>query len=155
MEYYKKLRQQVGKQELLLPGAAIIIYQDDRVLLQHRDDGDWGLPGGLMELGESFQQTVGREVREETGLELRSVTLFGLFSGENYYVEAPNGDPYYAVTALYISEDVEGELQPESEETLDLQYFSMNALPTNLRRSHAHFLTLFKDREHGVVLDEG
>jgi 8-oxo-dGTP pyrophosphatase MutT (NUDIX family) len=50
-------------------------------LLQHRKDGNWGLPGGLMERGESLEETAIREVYEETGLTLKCLTLLELFSG--------------------------------------------------------------------------
>ena len=51
--------------------AAIIVNNEGQILLQSRADRDkWGLPGGCQELGERFQDTVLREVKEETGIEL-------------------------------------------------------------------------------------
>ena len=52
---------------LLQDGAsAIIINKKGQILLQHRSDNDnWGLPGGCQELGESFEDTIIREVKEE------------------------------------------------------------------------------------------
>lgn len=68
MNYVKDLRELVGNRPLILPGAVAIILNDqNEVLLQHRIDGGWGLPGGLMELGESLEETARREVKEETG----------------------------------------------------------------------------------------
>lgn len=69
MEYYKYLRQYVGHQPIILPGSVVIILNEQKeVLLQKRHDGTWGLPGGLMDLGESFEEVAKREVFEETGL---------------------------------------------------------------------------------------
>lgn len=146
MGYYQTLRKKVGNETLILPGSAAIIYETDQVLLQKRDDGDWGLPGGLMEVGESFEETVIREVMEETGLTLKEEDLhkFDIFSGEKYHVIAPNGDPYYAVTVLFYTDQFEGDLTIDLKETLDLKFFDMNALPINTRSSHAHFIDLFK-----------
>ena len=49
--------------------AAIIISNEGKILLQYRSDkGLWGLPGGCQELGESFKDTIIREVKEETNL---------------------------------------------------------------------------------------
>lgn len=148
MSYYQTLRKKVGNETLILPGAVAIIYENDHVLLQKRDDGDWGLPGGLMEVGESFEETVIREVTEETGLTLKLEDLhqFDVFSGGKYHVIAPNGDPYYAVTVLFYTDKFSGELTIDLDETLDLKFFDMNALPENIRSSHAHFINLFKGR---------
>ncbi|PRO64914.1 NUDIX hydrolase [Alkalicoccus urumqiensis] len=152
--YYQYLRKNVGQYPLLLPGSCIILYNAERneVLLQKRDDGEWGLPGGLMELGERFEETAVREMKEETGVALdpAELQLFNVFSGEDYFVTAPNGDPYYAVTALYTALDPEQPLSEGDEETEALDWFKLDALPQNKRRNHAHFLTLFqKQQEEG------
>ncbi len=53
MEYYKELRKYVGHRPIILPGSVVIIVNDiGEILLQERNDGSWGLPGGLMNLGE-------------------------------------------------------------------------------------------------------
>ncbi|WP_347342956.1 NUDIX domain-containing protein [Lysinibacillus pakistanensis] len=68
----KFLRQYVGHQPIILPGSAVIILNNaNEVLLQKRYEGGWGLPGGLMELGESLEDTAKREVFEETGLTMQ------------------------------------------------------------------------------------
>ena len=55
-------------------GVGAVIIQDGRILLEKRKNepgkGKWSVPGGLVELGESVEQTVVREVEEETGLEV-------------------------------------------------------------------------------------
>ncbi|GLO66088.1 MULTISPECIES: NUDIX domain-containing protein [Oceanobacillus] len=69
MEYYKYLRQYVGHRPIILPGSVVIILNEkNEGLLQKRHDGSWGLPGGLMDLEESFEEVAMREVFEETGL---------------------------------------------------------------------------------------
>ncbi|PYZ93655.1 DNA mismatch repair protein MutT [Salipaludibacillus keqinensis] len=150
MSYYQTLRKYVGNETLILPGAAVIIYEGERVLLQKRDDGDWGLPGGLMEVGESFEETAMREVKEETGLTINKEDLvkFDTFSGKDYYVEAPNGDPYYAVTLLFTTNQFSGELTIDLEETLDLKFFEMNELPNKIRASHLRFIRLFQEQQN-------
>lgn len=152
MSYVKRIREKVGQETLLLPGSAVILHtQDGEILLQKREDGDWGLPGGLMEPGESYEDTAVREVKEETGVTLRKqeLQLYNVFSGEDYFVEAPNGDPYYAVTALYTCADPAQPLSDGDEETLELRYFPLTALPEKLRRSHRYFLGLFAENEAG------
>ncbi|WP_317949722.1 NUDIX domain-containing protein, partial [Rossellomorea marisflavi] len=54
MDHIKELRKRVGHRPLILAGAVVIILnQHKEILLQQRTDDDWGLPGGLLELGES------------------------------------------------------------------------------------------------------
>ena len=69
---------------MILNGSVAVVTDDaGRVLLQHRSDGRWGLPGGLMELGESCEDTARRETREETGLALGGLRLLGVWSGKD------------------------------------------------------------------------
>jgi len=60
-------------------GVAGIVIRDGQVLLVRRGtsrmQGRWSIPGGCLELGETIKQGVEREMREETGLEVRCITL--------------------------------------------------------------------------------
>ncbi|MGG3943706.1 NUDIX domain-containing protein [Peribacillus psychrosaccharolyticus] len=95
MEYYKYLRTYVGHKPIILPGSVVIILNDqNEVLLQKRHDGYWGLPGGLMDLGESFEEVAKREVFEETGLIVKNLQLLSVFSGSKYYLKISNGDEF-------------------------------------------------------------
>ena len=55
-------------------GVGAVIIKDGKILLEKRKNepgkGKWSIPGGLVELGESVEQTVIREVKEETGLDV-------------------------------------------------------------------------------------
>jgi ADP-ribose pyrophosphatase YjhB (NUDIX family) len=62
-----------------LPGVGAVVLRDDHVLLIQRGkpprQGQWSLPGGLHEVGETAEEAVIREVREETGIEVAVVRL--------------------------------------------------------------------------------
>ncbi len=130
MAYYEDLRKYVGTAPLILPGSVVIIVNEkDEILLQHRTDGGWGLPGGLMELGESFEETAIREVKEETGLDVEGLTQLHVYSGQDHYIKNANGDELYAVTAVYTAHSVSGELTIDHDESHDFQYFRPDQLP--------------------------
>jgi 8-oxo-dGTP diphosphatase len=60
--------------------AAVITDDHGRALLiQRRDNGRWEPPGGVLELGESIEDGLRREAREETGLEIEPVALTGAY----------------------------------------------------------------------------
>nr|WP_106785023.1 NUDIX hydrolase [Lysinibacillus timonensis] len=144
MEYYKYLRQYVGTEPLILPGSVVIILDKQRnVLLQKRPEGRWGLPGGLMNLGESFEQVAIREVFEETGLHIRNLRLMHVFSGPEFYTKAQNGDEFYGITAVFLTDDVEGKTEFITSETIEIQYFSCNNLPEQMVGSHRRFIYQF------------
>lgn len=141
MEYYKKLRQYVGHQPLILPGSVVLILNKNKeVLLQERAPGIYGLPGGLMELGESLEDTARREVLEETGLHVGELTLCHVYSGPDYYVENPNGDTFYSVTIVYKTKEYEGTLNPDGLESISLQFFPPNNLPDGIVTSYRTFI---------------
>lgn len=141
MEYYKFLRQYVGTAPLILPGSVVIIVNErEEVLLQKRPEGRWGLPGGLMELGESFEEVAIREVREEIGLEIVNMKLLHVYSGEEFFTKAPNGDEFYSVTAVFLVDEVKGKVAMQASETLEVKYFSPDALPEKMVGSHRRFV---------------
>jgi 8-oxo-dGTP pyrophosphatase MutT (NUDIX family) len=103
---------------------------DGRVLLHRRaDSGVWDLIGGSMEPGETFEETVRREVREEIGVELGELELFEFYSGPEFFHTYPNGDQAYHVGAAFQAREIHGEVRLDASEVLELRYFSLGELP--------------------------
>ena len=119
---------------LLQDGAAAIIVNDKgQILLQSRTDNErWGLPGGCQELGERFEETVIREVKEETNLDITedNLELVGIISGGTRRKEYPNGDVVINNTALYCVKNYTGEVKWDSE-SKDMRFFDLDNLPEN------------------------
>jgi 8-oxo-dGTP diphosphatase len=139
-DYILDLRYKVGHALLLMPGAAAIIRDDaGRVLLIHRGDGrGWSLPGGMMEPGERIADAVVREVREETGLEVKPVRIVGVYSDPAYtHITYPNGDEVHFVATTFECRVVGGRLSADGDESLDVRYFAPDALPEPLVCDHA------------------
>jgi ADP-ribose pyrophosphatase YjhB (NUDIX family) len=78
----------------LVPAAsAIVVDQAGRILLHRRTDNElWSIPGGGMEVGERIADTVVREVREETGLEVEPEAIVGIYSDPQHVVEYDDGE---------------------------------------------------------------
>ena len=116
---------------LIRPGVAAVIFQDDRVLLQRRDDNrQWGLPGGSVEPGESVRTAVIREVLEETGLDVEPLRLIGVYSdpANHQIVTYPDGNVIHYVSSVFECA-VRGGTLTCCEESLELAYFAPDALP--------------------------
>ena len=77
----------------LLPAAfAAVRSATGEVLLVRRiDDGNWELPGGRIEVGETAQQAVIREVAEESGVTIKLTTLSGVYSDPSHVLVDPDG----------------------------------------------------------------
>ncbi|RXK17519.1 NUDIX hydrolase [Macrococcus sp. DPC7161] len=124
MNYIQRMRQRVGHDCLIVIGAGVIIEQNEKILLEQRvDNGLWGIPGGLIEIGEKVKDAAIREVTEETGLIPKQVDLFGIYSGENYIVTYPNGDEVYSVSIIFYTNQFSGELTI-SDESRQLKFVS-------------------------------
>ena len=95
-DYITWLRSHIGSRKTLLAYSTALIRDDQgRVLFQQRadfKDAWWGLPGGVLELGESFTACVQRETLEETGYHVEPVRLIGLYASPEFDVCYPNGD---------------------------------------------------------------
>lgn len=137
--YIKQLREKVGHQKLILNFAVGIIFNSKgEVLLQKRGDSlKWGLPGGVVELDESFDEAVQREVFEETGLKVNIEKILGIYSGKKYHETRENGDECQPVVVAFYTKVIGGELKlTDNDETLSLEYFSEKELPNIHNKQH-------------------
>lgn len=115
-------------------GTSIIpLLPDGRiVLIRRRDNGKWGLPGGMVDWGEDIPNTVRRELVEETGLELVKIRrLVGVYS-------APDRDPRIHSICVVVEAEVQGKMQAQDTvEVMEVQAFAPGALPLG-KLSHDH-----------------
>lgn len=113
--------------------AAIITNEQNEILMQSRTDNEkWGLPGGCQELGERFEDTIIREIKEETNLDVKEedLKLIGIISGNTRRKSYPNGDVVINNTVLYHISKYTGELKWDYE-SKELKFFKLNELPSN------------------------
>jgi len=131
--YIQWLRQLAGPHLLPLAYATALIRDEaGRILFQRRADFGsawWGLPGGLLEPRETPVACLQREVVEETGLHVEPVRFVGVYSSPRYNVTYPNGDQVQQITTCHECRMVGGELRPDADEILGLEFFAPEAMP--------------------------
>ncbi|WP_152397781.1 NUDIX hydrolase [Paenibacillus cellulositrophicus] len=138
MDYIQHLRSMVGNEKVIMVVAGAFVFdKENRVLMQKRsDNGQWGFPGGFMDLGESIQDTARREIYEETGLILKELKLFGIYSGPQYDKTFSNGDQVSLVLISFVCDQYSGELVESNEESIQNKFYSLKELPEHIFTEH-------------------
>ena len=116
----------IGKLAILTPACSAVIFEASRkkVLLTRRtDNGQWCLPGGAMDPGESAPECCVREVLEETGLVVSVGRLVGVYSTPHRIMEYADGNRRQGLTLSFEAEAIGGELCV-SDETTEFGFFS-------------------------------
>ncbi|MEE6296634.1 NUDIX domain-containing protein [Georgenia wangjunii] len=101
----------------VVPAAVgCITDSEGRVLLEHRVDNDlWALPGGTHDFGESIVETVIREVREETGLDVEVVGLVGTYTDPRHVIAYSDGEVRQQFTLSFRCRLLGGSLTKDNE----------------------------------------
>jgi len=110
-------------------GICALIRKGDALLLEHRADADrWSLIGGALDLNESLADGIAREIREETGLTLTDLTLFGTFSDPSRIIAYPDGNVIRSVTMAYLVTVADDSVLRISEESRELRWVTLAEL---------------------------
>ena len=134
MDYIHELRKQIGPRKIILNCAGALIVRDGKILFQRRtDNGQWGLIGGLLEMNETYEQAALREIREETGLEVKLESFLGIF--HNHDMVWSNGDAAHVIAAMYIASVISGEPRIDSE-SYELRFFGKDEIPPLFAEDH-------------------
>lgn len=117
-------------------GVGGVVIENGRALLIRRGSeplrGQWSIPGGTLELGESLQEGVARELQEETGLQVRVLDLIEVFDrifpgNGNSGLAAETGPRFHFVIVDYLCQRISGDAQAGSDVT-DVAYASEEEL---------------------------
>lgn len=112
-------------------GIGVFVFKDGKFLTQQRHGahgaGSWSVPGGHLEFGESFEDTARREVKEETGLDIKNIR-FGAVTNDHFSDE----DKHY-VTVWMLSDWQAGtESIMEPDKCLKQEWHTFDDLPSPL-----------------------
>jgi 8-oxo-dGTP diphosphatase len=116
--------------------TAIIPFPQNKILLIKRNTvpfvGYWALPGGRMDPGENVEQTIVRECKEETGLDVTVVYKVG------EYIERGLKDEveYEYFPTCFVVKVVGGKIKRQESEIQDIELFNFEALPSPLAFEH-------------------
>ena len=122
---------------------AVILNSSGDLLLtrrssQVREPGHWCLPGGHLDGGEDWISAMRREVREETGLEVRREKLIGIYSDPGLTVSRErdtSGKRAQYVVACFLVLEYNGEVSP-NDEVDEWGWFAFDKIPAPMLRSH-------------------
>ncbi|GAB4151471.1 MAG: NUDIX domain-containing protein [Candidatus Promineifilaceae bacterium] len=130
----------IGKNGKIRIGCSAVIFDGETILLTRRvDNGQWCLPSGGVEPGESVKETCIREVKEETGLIIDPFRLIGIYSNPNVLIQYPDGNQVQLIAICFEAKINDGVLEI-SDETTGFGFFSreqiqsMDVLQNHLER---------------------
>lgn len=108
----------------VVPSANVIVVNDQHqiLLIRRTDNGNWAVPGGGMDLGESISQAAVRETLEETGIDCRITGLVGIYTNPRHVIRYTSNDEVrQEFSVVFTAEPTGGQLRPSSE-TSDPQW---------------------------------
>ena len=155
MNYIGDLRKVIGHDTIMTVGCGVLVENEKgQVLLQKRsDNGQWCVPGGALELGETYKEAAARELREEVGIEVKELQLFGLYSGDDRMITYPNQDVVYSLAVIFETNKYTGTISDEDSEVLEHRFFDPQDIPADLFAPDARPITDWAKGKTQVVVE--
>src|SRR5260370_7086115 len=119
------------------PAAAVALFDSggNILLLRRKDNDKWTMPGGTLDFGESLTFCAIREVREETGLQIRITGLIGTYTDPQILISYTDAEVLQEFTFVYAAEIESGELKIDNESKEALWVPPMSAVELPLAES--------------------
>jgi ADP-ribose pyrophosphatase YjhB (NUDIX family) len=152
-DFVLRLRERIGHDPLWLVGTTAVVVDGDRLLLVKRaDSGEWTPVAGIVEPGEHTADAAEREVLEEACVVARVERLASVSVTQEY--EYPNGDRTRYTDHTYRLRYVSGEASVGDDESVDVGWFPIDALPPMPERYLGRIRRALADRPD-TVLERG
>lgn len=137
-DYINKMRAKLGHDKFIHPAARIIVENEanEILMIERVDNGKIGIPAGALEEKETIEACIIREVREETGLIIKSLEVIGISTNpEMETVNYANGDCIQYFTVEFYSNNWEGTIEVQEENEVSKASFiaisNIDKLPKN------------------------
>ena len=132
-----KKKRKIKKYPTITVDAIILLDRDSVVLIKRKNHpykDYWAIPGGFVELGETIEHAVLREVKEETSLDVEIIKTLNIYSD-------PNRDPRgHIITVAFICKKIGGTLKANSD-AKDIKIFNKDSIKKiNLAFDHKKIL---------------
>ena len=136
-DYVQYVRQFVGKRPIQVPGTGVIVYRTNsdgkqEILLQLRKDFDqYGLPGGGIEIGETYQECAVNELLQETAYiaDENDLELVNVYAGPKHITMYPSGDIVFHTVVVFKVEASRCKKAPhkfDKNETKKIEWITIN-----------------------------
>jgi ADP-ribose pyrophosphatase YjhB (NUDIX family) len=119
------------KANSMVPSVNVVVVNDSGELLMIRrsDNGNWAVPGGAIDLGESVAQAGIRETLEESGIECEITGLVGIYSDPKHVIlYTSNGEARQEFSIVLTGSPLRGEPTPSSE-TTEVRWIPVSSVP--------------------------
>jgi ADP-ribose pyrophosphatase YjhB (NUDIX family) len=116
IDYYDS--PEAPKANSLVPAVNVVVVNDagEILLIRRTDNGNWAVPGGAVDLGESVAQAAVRETLEESGIECAITRLVGIYSDSRHVIlYTSNGEARQEFSIVLTARAVSGQPTPSSE----------------------------------------
>jgi ADP-ribose pyrophosphatase YjhB (NUDIX family) len=131
-----------------VPSANVVVTNEagEILLIRRSDNGNWALPGGAMDLGESLPATAVRETAEETGIDVEIVGLVGIFTDPRHVIlYTSNGEARQEFSVVFAARPIGGS-STTSAETTEVRWIPAAEIDSlsmdrSMRMRLNHFLT--------------
>ncbi len=117
------------KANSIVPSAtAIVLNEAGELLMVHKTDNNlWALPGGGMDPGESISQTVVRETKEETGMDVEVTGVVGIYTNPGHVIAYDDGEVRQQMSICFTTNLLGGEIATSSE-TSEVEFVPVDRL---------------------------
>ena len=108
----------------MVPAVNVVVENEhgEVLMIRRSDNGNWALPGGAIDLGESMTQAAVREVKEETGIDCEITGLIGIYTDPGHIIlYTSNNEARQEFSILLRGRPVAG-VRALSDESLDVQW---------------------------------
>ncbi|WBQ04343.1 NUDIX domain-containing protein [Kribbella sp. CA-293567] len=131
----------------MVPSANVVIENDtgEILMIRRSDNGNWAVPGGAIDLGESLSQAAIRETKEESGIDCEVIDVVGIYTDPKHIIfYTSNGEARQEFSILVKARAIGGELRTSSE-TTEVRWIARSELgglqmDRSMRRRIEHYL---------------